>query len=78
MNAHVPMTGESPAIDLDFAVECWAARTIARSVLWLEGAMDLHAAVDGAWAAAERAGLVDDFGADEIQSAMALAFGGIQ
>jgi hypothetical protein len=65
-----------PGDDLDFAVECWAARVIARSILWLDGAMDLHTAVDGAWQAAECAGLVDEFGPDEIQAAMALAFGG--
>jgi hypothetical protein len=62
--------------DLDFAVECWAARVIARSTLWLAGEMDFHTAVDGSWAAAERDGLVDAFGPDEIQAALALAFGG--
>lgn len=75
MNAHVQPTDGRP-IDLDFTIECWAAGMIARSILWLEGEMDLHTAVDGAWGAAERSGLVHAFGPDEIQAAMALAFGG--
>lgn len=61
---------------VDFAVACWAQRVIARSILWLDGEMPFHDAVDGAWEAAERVGLVDEFGADEIQAAMALVFGG--
>jgi hypothetical protein len=75
MSAHVD-PADFASTDLDFAVECWAARVIARSILWLDGEMDLHTAVDGAWAAAERDGLVEAFGPDEIQAAMALAFGG--
>jgi hypothetical protein len=74
VNAASPIL--APADDLDFKVECWAQRVIARSVLFLDGELDLHTAVDGAWAAAERDGLIDVFGADEIQAAMGLAFWG--
>jgi len=78
MTAHVVPPGYSDeyADGLDFTVHCWAERLIARSIMWIDGEMDLHTAADGAWAAAERAGLVDAFGPDEIQAAMALAFGG--
>jgi hypothetical protein len=69
----------APAIaiedDVDFAVECWAQRLLARSVLCLDGVLDRQTAIDGIWQAAIDAGLVDEFGADEIQAAMALAFG---
>lgn len=67
-----------PADEMDWLVECWAARMIARSVLWIEGELDLQPAVDRSWQEAERDGLIAEFGADEIQAAMALAFGSVR
>ena len=64
--------------DLDYALQCWAQRLIARTILFADGELDLHTAVDGAWEAADRAGLVAAFGADEVQAAMALAFGSVR
>jgi hypothetical protein len=61
-------------LDCDLALECWAARMIARATVVFSGELDLHDAVDRSWQAAVDAGLVDEFGADEIQAAMALAF----
>ncbi|MGH7194731.1 MAG: hypothetical protein ACREJM_14525, partial [Candidatus Saccharimonadales bacterium] len=61
--------------ELNFALECWGERVIARALLCAEGLLHRQLAVDTAWQAAEEAGLVDAFGPDEIQAAMALAFG---
>jgi hypothetical protein len=61
---------------LNFDLEGWAARMIARATLVLCRELDLHDAIDRSWQAAVDAGLVDEFGADEIQAALALAFGG--
>jgi hypothetical protein len=78
MNAHVVPPGYSDeyADGMDFAVHCWAERVIARSILWLDGVIDLQTALAGSWDAAVKAGLVDEFGADEIKDALRLVFGG--
>lgn len=62
-------------VDLDWQIECWAQRLIARSILYSDGVLDLHTAADGAWFAAEAVGLVDIFGPDEIQACLSLVFG---
>lgn len=70
--------GDGDDGDIDRAVEIWAARTIARSILYGAGELDLHAAVDASWNAAEEVGLVATFGPDEIQAAMGLAFAAVR
>jgi hypothetical protein len=50
-------------------------RAGAKAVLIANGYLDLQSAVDELWAAAERAGLVKTFGADEIQQILSEAFG---
>jgi len=55
-------------------VKIFAARAEARSILWAEGEIDLHTAVDELWAAAERDGLVKQLGADTVQRILADAF----
>jgi hypothetical protein len=48
-------------------LEIFRERAEARAVLVHNGHMSLIEAVDGLWAAAERAGLVRTFGADHVQ-----------
>jgi hypothetical protein len=50
------------------------ARAEARTLLWQVGEIDLHEAVDELQAAAERDGLVEQIGQDEIQALLAKAF----
>jgi len=50
-------------------------RSEAKCLLIQNGYQDLQSAVDELWAAAERAGLVKTFGADEVQWVLAEAFG---
>lgn len=65
----------APQID---ALEIWACRTLARSTLFACGEIELQAAVDTSWQTAVEYGLVDEYGADAVQSAMALAFGAVR
>ncbi len=55
-------------------IEIFLERCGARAILWSSAMMDLHEAVDGLQAAAERAGIVDDIGQDAIQKFMSDAF----
>ena len=64
----------TPEDDLDLAVERWAAMTIARAILAFNGEIGWLAAVDRSWSDAVADGLVSEFGVDEVQRAMALAF----
>jgi hypothetical protein len=50
------------------------ARCEARALLWKVGALDLFEAVDKLQADAERDGLIDKIGQDEVQRIMATAF----
>jgi hypothetical protein len=50
------------------------ARSEARAILWAVGELDLHEAVDVLQATAERDGLVDQLGQDEVQAIIAEAF----
>lgn len=77
MNAPVRTSNVVPPDDdgFDLTLEIWVARLVTLSALFLESKLGLIAAVDRAWAAAEEAGLVEAYGIDEIQAAMALAFG---
>jgi hypothetical protein len=50
------------------------ARAEARALLWHCGALDLHEAVDVLQHDAERTGLVDAIGQDEVQAIIATAF----
>jgi hypothetical protein len=56
-------------------LEIFRERAEARAVLVANGYLDLQIAVDELWAAAERAGLVKTFGADEVQWILSEAFG---
>jgi hypothetical protein len=49
-------------------------RAEAKAVLIANGYLDLQSAVDELWAAAERDGLVDEFGADEVQRVLSESF----
>jgi hypothetical protein len=50
------------------------ARAEARAILWAEGEMDLHEAVNILHYAARRAGLIDQLGQDAVQRILADAF----
>jgi hypothetical protein len=50
-------------------------RAEAKCLLIANQYVDLQTAVDELWAAAERDGLVDEFGADEIQRLLSETFG---
>jgi hypothetical protein len=52
-----------------FKLRCWA-----RSYLWAVNEFDLHEAVDVLQRDADRDGLVDKLGQDEVQRIMAAAF----
>jgi hypothetical protein len=52
----------------------FVARAEARALLWKCCEFSLHDAVDVLWHAAERDGLVDDFGADRLQQFLADTF----
>jgi hypothetical protein len=49
-------------------------RAEAKCLLIANGYQDLQSSVDELWAAAERAGLVDELGADEVQRVLSEAF----
>jgi hypothetical protein len=68
MNAHAFKQAEADSIEA-FTLRCWA-----RARLVAENALDLHEAVDGLQADAERDGLVDDLGQDAVQEILAAAF----
>lgn len=55
-------------------LEVFIARAEARALLWQAGEFDLHEAVDKLQADAERTGLVDAIGQDEVQRILAEAF----
>jgi hypothetical protein len=56
------------------ALETFVARAEARALLWQAGEFDPHEAVDVLQAAAERDGLLDELGQDEVQRIIAAAF----
>jgi hypothetical protein len=56
------------------ARETFRARAEARALLWEAGEISLHDAVDELWRAAERDGLVKEFGADDVQAFLAEIF----
>ena len=66
-----PLRPQRIAID---AVAVFSARAEARAILWREGELTLHEAVDALWAAAVRGGLVTRLGADHVQRILADAF----
>jgi hypothetical protein len=55
-------------------IEAFRVRCEARSMLVDVGMLELHAAVDELQADAERTGLMDELGQDEVQAIMATAF----
>jgi hypothetical protein len=55
-------------------IEVFRERCEARPLLFVCGQMSLHDAVDGLQAAAERTGLIDRIGQDEVQAIMGAAF----
>jgi hypothetical protein len=61
-----------------FLLEVFALRCECRAHLWAAGEYDLHAAVDTLQADAERDGLVDLLGQDEVQQILATAFGAVR
>lgn len=56
------------------ALAVFTARCEARALLWKDGELDLHQAVDELWASAVRDGLVGELGTDKVQSLLADAF----
>jgi hypothetical protein len=56
------------------ALAVFTARAEARAKLWQANVFDLHTAVDELQAYAEREGLVERLGQDEIQKIIAKAF----
>jgi hypothetical protein len=64
----------SPPVARVDPVKVLVARAEARAMLWFDGDLDLHDAVDELWASAVRDGLVDKLGADEVQRLLADAF----
>jgi hypothetical protein len=55
-------------------LEVFRERAEAKCLLIQNGYQDLQSAVDELWAAAERDGLVDKFGADSVQWILSEAF----
>ena len=66
-----PLVGEEARPDL---AKVFIARAEARALLWAAGEFDLHEAVDKLQADAERDGLVDRIGQDEVQRIIAETF----
>ena len=64
--AVVVTTGADPSAESE--VEWYP---VGRILLWIAGEISFPDAIDGAWAAAERAGLVADLGADQVQRFLA-------
>jgi hypothetical protein len=56
-------------------IDVLRCRAEAKCLLIQNGYQDLQSAVDELWAAAERAGLVDELGADAVQRVRSEAFG---
>jgi hypothetical protein len=59
-------------------LEIFRARAEARAALWQAGEISLHDAVDKLQAAAERNGLVDEIGQDEVQAILSTAFAAVR
>jgi hypothetical protein len=55
-------------------IEAFKARCDARAYLFAVGDLDLHTAVDVLQVDAERGGLVDHLGQDEVQAVIAAVF----
>jgi hypothetical protein len=55
-------------------IEVLRERAEAKCLLIANGYQDLQSAVDELWDAAERAGLVDELGADEVQRVLSECF----
>jgi hypothetical protein len=55
-------------------IEVFRERAEAKAVLIANGYQDLQSAVDELWASAERTGLVDELGADEVQRVLSESF----
>jgi hypothetical protein len=68
----VSTTARPSALEV-FTLRCWA-----RGYLWKCGALGLHDAVDLLWHAAERDGLVDTLGQDNVQRIIATEFEAVQ
>src|SRR5258706_13258381 len=56
-------------------IDVFRARAEAKVLLIQNGYQELQSAVDELWAAAERAGLVDELGADAVQWVLSERFG---
>jgi hypothetical protein len=56
----------------------FVGRAEARALLWKCCEFDLYEAVDILQNAAKRAGLIDQFGQDEVQAVIAKAFGAVR
>jgi hypothetical protein len=59
-------------------IEVFIERCEARALLFINGAFELHDAVDELQAAAERTGLVDRIGQDQVQAMMGAAFAAVR
>jgi hypothetical protein len=69
MNAHTPIPVDAAAIEARFAELCDN-----RALLYIEGVLDLHEAVDECHGYAVLSGLSERIGQDETQHIMAVAF----
>jgi hypothetical protein len=69
VNAHTPIPVAVAAIEARFAELCDD-----RALLYIEGVLDLHEAVDECHGYAVLSGIVDRIGRDEVQHIMAAAF----
>ena len=67
------MNNPAPAVD---PLEVFELRAWARARLYAENLIELGEAVDVLQDAAERDGLIDQFGQETIQAILAAAFGG--
>jgi hypothetical protein len=72
MNAHVPIPVEAAAIEARFADLCDN-----RAALCIEGALELHEAVDECHGYAVLSGLIDRIGQDRVQRLMSAAFAAV-
>jgi hypothetical protein len=69
MNAHVPIPVNVVAVEARFADLCDN-----RALLYIEGVLTLHEAVDECHGYAALSGLIDRVGQDSVQHLMAMAF----
>jgi hypothetical protein len=73
-----PSVPNAQALIVPDPIEVFRERCEARALLFVHGQMSLHEAVDRLQAAAERGGLIDCIGQDEVQAVMSAAFAAVR